>query len=74
MDRDNQFAVRSVNHHPIKIDVMKFDGTNNFELWKCEVMEALTTSNFDDALRLKEKSEETSENVTPRLLKSDLIF
>ena len=45
----------------MKIDVIKFEGTNNFGMWRCEVMDALTTSNLKDTLRLKEKSEETSE-------------
>jgi len=30
-------------------------------MWRCEVMNALTASNFEDIIRLKEKSEETSE-------------
>jgi len=44
-----------------KINVAKFDGTNNFEMWRCEVMAALTASNLEDALRLEEKPEDTSE-------------
>jgi len=53
--------VKTVNPHPMKIDVVKFDGMNNFRMWRCEVMDALTTSNFEDTLRLKEKPKETSE-------------
>ena len=45
----------------MKIDVVKFDDTNNFEMWRCEVMDALTTSNLEDTLQLKEKLKETSE-------------
>ena len=45
----------------MKIDMVKFDGTNIFEMWRCEVMNALTASNFEDIIRLKEKPEETSE-------------
>jgi len=45
----------------MKIDVVKFDGKNNFGMWRCEVMDALTVSNLEDTLRLEEKSEETSE-------------
>jgi len=45
----------------MKNDVVKFDGMNTFGIWRCEVMDALTTSNLEDALRLEEKSEETSE-------------
>ena len=49
-----------MNHHPIKIDMVKFDDTNNFNMWRCEVMDALTTSNLEDSLLLKERLEETS--------------
>ena len=45
----------------MKIDVVKFDGTNNFGMWRCEVMDALMASNREDTLRLKEKTTETSE-------------
>jgi len=38
----------------VKIDVVKFDGTNNFEMWSCEVIDALTISDLEDALCLKE--------------------
>jgi len=47
--------------HPLKIDVVKFDGKNNFGMWGCEVMDALTTSNFEDTLRLEKKPETTLE-------------
>jgi len=46
-----------VNQFKMKIDVVKFDDTNNFRMWRCEVMDALTTSNLEDALRLKENPE-----------------
>jgi len=36
--------------HPLKIDVVKFDGKNNFGMWRCEVMDALTASNLEDTL------------------------
>jgi len=49
-----------MNPHLMKINVVKFDGTNNFGMWRCEVMDALATSNLEDTLRLKEKSKETS--------------
>jgi len=38
----NQLTVKTVNIHQSKIDVVKFDGTNNFDMWRCEVMYALT--------------------------------
>ena len=44
----------------MKIDVVKFDGKDKFEMWRCEVMDTLTTSNLEDTLRLGEKSEESS--------------
>ena len=57
MTGDSQFAVKFVNHHPTRIDVMKFDDTNNFGMWRYEVMDTLTVSNVEDALRLEQKSE-----------------
>ena len=40
---------------------MKFNDMNNFDMWRYEVMDALTTSNLKNALLLEKKSEETSE-------------
>ena len=38
----DSFIVKNIqNVHHMKIDVGKFDGTNNFKLWRCEVMDAL---------------------------------
>ena len=51
-----------VNQSKVRIDIVKFDGTYNFRMWRCEVMNAMTTSNLEDALRLEEKPEETFEN------------
>jgi len=62
MSGNSQSTVKSVNPHPMKIDVIKFDGKNNFGMWRCELMDALTTSNLEDTLHLKEKPEKTSEN------------
>jgi len=53
--------MKSVSHLPTKIDVVKFDVTNNFEMWRCEVIDALTASNLEDSLCLEEKLEETFE-------------
>ena len=53
--------MKLVNPHLMKIDMVKFDDKNNFGMWRCEVMDALTTSNLEDTLRLKEKPKETSE-------------
>ena len=53
--------VKSVNPHPLRIDVVKFDDKNNFGMWRCEVMDALTASNLEDTLRLERKRETTTE-------------
>jgi len=53
--------VKSVNPHPLRIDVVKFDGKNNFGVWRCEMMDALTTSNLEDTLRLEKKRDSTTE-------------
>jgi len=45
----------------LKSDVVKFDGKNNFGMWRCEVMNALMTSNLEDTLRLEKKYEITFE-------------
>ena len=45
----------------MKIDVVKFDGTNNFEMWRCKLIDVLMASNLEDTIRLKEKTDETSE-------------
>jgi len=61
MAGDSSSTMKIVNPHLLKIDVVKFDCKNNFEIWRCEVMDALTTSNLEDTLHLEEKSEETSD-------------
>ena len=61
MAGESQSMVKSVNSHPMKINVVKFGGTNNFGMRRCEVMDVLTTSNLEDTLRMKEKQKETSE-------------
>ena len=53
MARDSTSTVKSVNPHPLRIDMMKFNDKNNFGMWRCEVMDALTTSNLEDTLRLE---------------------
>ena len=61
MTRDKQSSVKFVSHLLTKIYFVKFDDMNNFEIWRCEVMDALTVSNPDESLRFEEKPEETSE-------------
>ena len=60
MAEKGQFMVKFVNPHPMKIDVVKFDGTNNFGMWRCEVIDVLNMQNLEDTLLLQEKPIETS--------------
>jgi len=55
------YTVKIMNPHPLKIDVVRFNGKNNFGMWRCEVIDALTASNLEDTLRLEKKREATSE-------------
>jgi len=48
--------MKFVNPHPLRIDMVKFDGKNNFDMWRCEVMDVLTTSNLEDTLQLEKKT------------------
>ena len=48
MAGNNTSMVKFVNPHPLRIDVVKFDGKKNFGMWRCEVMDALTSSNLED--------------------------
>ena len=41
---------KSVNPHPLRIDVVKFDDKNNLGTWSCEVMDALMASNLENTL------------------------
>ena len=56
----NQSTVKIVHIHQLKIDVVKFDGTNNFGVWRCEVMDALAVSSLKDSVLYEKKSEEIS--------------
>ena len=40
--------IHNINH--MKIDAVKFDGTNNFRLWRCEIMDTLNAQNLKDTL------------------------
>ena len=50
-----------VNPHPFRIDVVKFDGKNNYGMCRCKVTDALTASNLEDTLRLEKKRTSTTE-------------
>ena len=55
------FMVTSVNPHSLRINVVKFDDKNNFVMWRCEVMDALTASNLENILRLEKRHNSTTE-------------
>ena len=63
-----------MNPHP-RIDEVKFNDTNNFGIWRCEVMDALTASNLEDTLRLEKKRASTMEKDWDKINRSacDLI-
>jgi len=58
---DSTSMVKIMNQHLLKINVVKFDGKNNFGMWGCEVMNALIVSNLEDTLRLEKKRNATFE-------------
>jgi len=52
-------SVRSMNPHP-RIDVVKFNDTNIFGMWRCKVMDALIALNLKNTLRLEKKRASTT--------------
>ena len=56
-------TVQSLNIHSMKIDVEKFNGTKNFGLWRCEVLDALNMQNLQDTLELDGKPDDIEEKV-----------
>ena len=61
MAGDSTSTMKFVNPHPLRIDVVKFDGKNNFGTWICEVMGALTALNLEDTKQLEKKRNSTVE-------------
>ena len=61
MTGDSQSSVKLVSHLSTKINIVKYDDTNNFEIWRYEVMDTLTALNLEYSLRLKDKPEDISE-------------
>ena len=51
----------------MKIDVVKLDGTNNFGLWRCKVLDALNAQNLEDALKLQERPAEMEEKIWKKM-------
>ena len=60
-------TIQSLNIHSMKIDVEKFNGINNFRLWRCEVLDALNAQNLEDTLELDGKPDEIEENVWKKM-------
>jgi len=56
----NQSTMKTVNIHQSKIDVVKFEDTNNFIMLRCEVMDALTISDLEYSLLYDKKLGEIS--------------
>ena len=60
----DSFVVKNIqNYHHMKIDVVKFNGTNNFGLWRCKVLDELNAQNLEDSLELQEKPTDLEEKV-----------
>ena len=69
-DVSGSFVVKNIqNIHHLKIDVVKFDGTNNFELRRCEVLNVLNKQNLEDSLELQMKLTKMKENVWKKMNK-----
>ena len=51
------------NVHHMMIDVVMFDGTNNFGLWRDEIMDTLNAQNLEDTLELQERPTEVDDKV-----------
>ena len=61
-------SVKTVNNS--RIDVVKFNGTNNFGMWRCEVMDALNAQNLEDTLLLERKKNTTTEEEWAKMNRS----
>ena len=66
-------SVRTMNPHP-RIDVVKFNGINNFGMWRCEVMDALNASNLEDTLLLEKKRSTTTDEEWEKMNRSCLLY
>ena len=54
----------------ISIEVVKFNGTNNFGMWRCEVMDALNASNLEDTFLLEKKKSTTTDEEWEKMNRS----
>jgi len=62
-------SVKTMNPHP-RIDMVKFNGINNFEIWRCEVMDALNASNLEDTLLLEKRRSKTTDEEWKKMNRS----
>ena len=65
MAGESTSSVKSMNPYP-RIDVVKFDSKNNFDMWRCEVMDVLTVSNLENTQRLEKKCDSTTKKIGTR--------
>ena len=47
--------------------MVNFDGTNNFSLWICEILDALNAQNLGDTFELQERPVEVDEKVWKKM-------
>jgi len=66
MAEEDTSSGKLMNPHSLRIDVVKFNGTNNFGMWRCEVMDALTASNHEDTLRLEKSAHQQLKKIGTR--------
>jgi len=65
---NDSFVVKNIqNVHHMKTDVVKFNDTNNFELWRCVVMDTLNAQNLKDTIELQERPAEVDEKVCKKM-------
>ena len=62
-------SAKTMNSHP-RIEVVKFNGTNNFGMWRCEVMNAFNASNLEDTLLLEKKKSTTTDEEWAKMNRS----
>jgi len=60
MAKVNQATMKAVNVHQSKIDAVKFDGTNNFSMWRWDD-ECVGRTEYKKALKLQQKPEDILE-------------
>ena len=61
-------SVKTMNNS--RIEVVKFNGTNNFGMWRCEVMDALNAQNLEDTLLLEKKKDTTTDDEWAKMNRS----